>query len=48
MGGLVLNLFARMPKPNEEIEWNGYVFRVTSADKRRIKQLKLTIPLSHK
>ncbi|MDO8969071.1 MAG: CBS domain-containing protein, partial [Saprospiraceae bacterium] len=42
--GLVLELRGDIPLVGTEIAWNGYLFTVTVADKRRIEQLKLTLP----
>ena len=32
------------PKKNERIKFNGYVFTIEHLDKKRIKQVKLTLP----
>lgn len=42
--GLVLELRGDIPLVGTEIAWNGFLFTVTVADKRRIEQLKLTLP----
>lgn len=44
VGGLVMNGFSHVPDKGEEITIKGYLFKVTSADNRRIIQLQVTIP----
>ncbi|MBC3764376.1 CNNM family magnesium/cobalt transport protein CorC [Neptunicella marina] len=44
IGGIVLNAFGHMPERNEEISINGFEFRVANADKRRLIQLKVSVP----
>jgi gliding motility-associated protein GldE len=43
LGGLLLELFARLPKANEEISFENYQFRVVSADNRRIKRVRVVV-----
>lgn len=43
LAGLVLELAGRIPKINESVEYQNYRFLTTAADKRRIKQVKMTI-----
>lgn len=43
IGGMVAHGFGHLPKVGEEITIEGIVFKVTSADKRRIQQLQVTI-----
>ena len=44
VGGLVAHGFGHLPQPGEEINLDGFTFKVTSADKRRIQQLQVTPP----
>ncbi|WP_085246779.1 CNNM family magnesium/cobalt transport protein CorC [Gilliamella mensalis] len=44
IGGLVMQHFGRLPLRGESITINGYQFKVTIADRRRIIQLHVTIP----
>ena len=44
LGGLMLQAFGYLPKRGEEITINGFKFKVTSADNRRVNQLRVTIP----
>ena len=44
IAGFVLEISGAFPKKNDKISFNGYVFTVEHLDKKRIKQLKLTIP----
>lgn len=43
VGGLVMQAFGYLPKRGEEIELNGIMFKITSADSRRLIQLRATI-----
>lgn len=42
VGGLVMQAFGHLPKRGEQIELNGVMFKVTSADSRRLIQLRVT------
>ena len=44
MGGIVLHAFGHMPSRGETIEINDYLFKIMSADNRRIQQLQITVP----
>ncbi|OCG24232.1 magnesium/cobalt efflux protein [Gilliamella sp. wkB108] len=44
IGGLVMQHFGRLPVRGESITIDGYQFKVTIADRRRIIQLHVTIP----
>ncbi|SCC15901.1 CNNM family magnesium/cobalt transport protein CorC [Gilliamella intestini] len=44
IGGLVMQHFGRLPLRGESITIDGYQFKVTIADRRRIIQLHVTIP----
>ncbi len=44
IAGFVLEISGAFPKKNEKISFNGYVFTVESMDRKRIKQLKITLP----
>jgi len=44
IGGMVAHGFGHLPQVGEEIVLEGIVFKVTSADKRRIQQLQVTFP----
>ncbi len=43
LGGLLLELFGRLPKSNEEIKYDAYTFRVLSVDTKRIKKVRVTV-----
>jgi CBS domain containing-hemolysin-like protein len=45
LAGLALELHGDIPGQGTEIPWNGYLITVTSAGRRRIEQLKLTLPV---
>ncbi|MFT4031045.1 MAG: gliding motility-associated protein GldE [Siphonobacter sp.] len=42
LGGLLLELFGRLPKVNEEISLQMLTFRVLAADQKRIKKVRVT------
>jgi len=44
IGGVVLRAFGHMPETEDEITIEGMGFKITNSDKRRIMQLKVTIP----
>lgn len=44
IGGIVLKAFGHMPTKDEEVDIKGFNFKVTSSDKRRLVQLKVTLP----
>jgi CBS domain containing-hemolysin-like protein len=44
IGGLVLDLFGKVPQKNEAIEHQGILFRVNSVKGTRIKQVTIRIP----
>lgn len=44
IGGMVAHGFGHLPQPGEEISLGGFIFKVTSADKRRIQQLQVSVP----
>jgi len=44
IAGFVLEISGSFPKNNEKISFHGYVFSVEALDRKRIKQLKLTLP----
>lgn len=43
LAGLVLELNGNFPKKGQKISFNGNIFTVESVDKRRIKQIKVTL-----
>ncbi|MDT0581874.1 MULTISPECIES: CNNM family magnesium/cobalt transport protein CorC [Alteromonadaceae] len=44
IGGVVLRAFGHMPETDDSVEIEGLTFKVTNSDKRRIMQLKVTLP----
>ncbi|WP_218353964.1 CNNM family magnesium/cobalt transport protein CorC [Alteromonas lipotrueiana] len=44
IGGIVLKAFGHMPSTNEEVVIGDINFKITHSDKRRLVQLKVTIP----
>ncbi|HIF9535520.1 TPA: CNNM family magnesium/cobalt transport protein CorC [Photobacterium damselae] len=44
IGGLVMTSFGHLPSRGEVVELDGYVFKVTAADNRRVIQLQVTVP----
>ncbi|MFT2091000.1 CNNM family magnesium/cobalt transport protein CorC [Paraglaciecola sp. 2405UD69-4] len=44
IGGIVLKAFGHMPQRDEEVTIKDIQFKVTNSDKRRLLQLKVTLP----
>lgn len=44
IGGIVLKAFGHMPATNDEISIQDIQFKITHSDKRRLVQLKVTVP----
>ncbi len=45
IAGLMLELFGHIPKINAESSYNQYRFKIVSVNKRRIKQVQVTLPI---
>lgn len=43
LGGFILEISGNFPKKGQKITFNGNIFTVESVDKRRIKQIKVTL-----
>lgn len=43
LAGFILELAGKIPKKNERIHFDDYIFTIEAADKRRIKRIKITI-----
>jgi CBS domain containing-hemolysin-like protein len=44
IAGFVLEIAGSFPKKGEKIQFNDYQFLVESLDKKRLKQIKVTLP----
>jgi magnesium and cobalt transporter len=44
IGGMVMTSFGHLPSRGELVEIDGYTFKVTAADNRRVVQLQVTVP----
>jgi magnesium and cobalt transporter len=44
VGGMVMTAFGHLPSRGEVVDIEGYSFKVTSADNRRVLQIQVTIP----
>jgi CBS domain containing-hemolysin-like protein len=44
VAGFILEITGSMPVRGQEVEFNGYKFKIESVDNRRIKRVKLVIP----
>ncbi|MBR9858430.1 MAG: CNNM family magnesium/cobalt transport protein CorC [Gammaproteobacteria bacterium] len=44
VGGMVMHAFGHLPAKGEQVELNGFVFKVAHADRRRLLQLQVKIP----
>ena len=47
IGGLLLELFGRLPNASEEISFERFTFRVLSADNKRIKKVRVNTNLAN-
>ncbi|MGJ8692968.1 MAG: HlyC/CorC family transporter [Thalassotalea sp.] len=47
IGGIVLRQFGHMPKKDETASIGDFEFKVTSADRRRIQTIQITVPKEH-
>lgn len=47
LAGVILEYAGKLPSAGESFSINGYLFRIVAADKRRIKKVKITMPVSH-
>lgn len=43
LGGLLLELFGRLPHASEEISHEKFTYRIVSADNKRIKRIRVTV-----
>jgi magnesium and cobalt transporter len=48
IGGIVLKAFGHMPQRDEVVTIDDIIFKVTNSDKRRLMQLKITLPETEK
>ncbi len=46
LAGLVLELFGKIPLKGEKTRLNDYLITIEAADKRRVKRVKLTLPIT--
>ena len=44
LAGLLLEIRGKFPKLNEKIVYNHHIFNIEAVDKKRIKQIKVTLP----
>lgn len=44
LAGFILEITGKFPKKNESISFHGITFKIESMDKKRIKQIKVTLP----
>jgi len=44
LAGFILEIKGRYPRQNETIPFKEYVFKIEGVDKKRIKQIKITLP----
>lgn len=47
LAGLILELEGKIPKKEESIKFGSFTFKILAADKRRIKQIKVTFEENH-
>ena len=44
LAGFILEISGKFPKKNEVVQFNEYQFKIEALDKKRIKQVKVTLP----
>jgi gliding motility-associated protein GldE len=44
LAGFILEIKGRFPRQNESITFKDYIFKIEGIDKKRIKQIKITLP----
>ena len=44
LAGFILEFSGRFPKKNEVLNFSNYQFKIEALDKKRIKQVKVTLP----
>jgi len=44
IGGLMVEFFGRIPKPRESIDYKHFSFTIESADRKRVRRVKVTCP----
>lgn len=44
LAGLILEVTGKFPQKNDRIVYKGYTFRIEAIDKKRIRQVKVTLP----
>ncbi|MFC0180629.1 CNNM family magnesium/cobalt transport protein CorC [Thorsellia kenyensis] len=44
LGGLIMQTMGHLPERGDKVEIDGYLFKVTAADNRRVIQLQVTVP----
>ncbi len=47
LAGFILEITGKFPKLNERIMFNEFQFKIESIDKKRIKQIKVSLPKSN-
>lgn len=45
LAGFILEIIGNMPHRNQEVQFNNYLFKIEAVDNRRIKRVKVTIPV---
>ncbi|MDR2427786.1 MAG: hypothetical protein LBD19_02425, partial [Endomicrobium sp.] len=41
VNGWILEMFGRIPKDGEKINWNGYLIKIQDADSKKVKRIIL-------
>ena len=44
LAGLILEITGKFPRKGETVIYNGYRFLIEAVDKKRIKQVNITLP----
>ena len=48
LAGFILEITGKFPKKKDIIKYKGYTFEIEAIDKKRIKQVKVNLPIKKK
>ena len=48
LAGFILEITGKFPKKNEKVTFKNYIFTIEAIDKKRIKQVKISLPMKKK
>ena len=48
LAGFILEIIGKFPKKNDKVTFKNYNFTIEAIDKKRIKQVKVSLPMKKK